>query len=387
MKMFGVDEFSLKVPSLLFGSLSVAVSYAIATILFSPSVGLLAAAFHAFNGFLVDLGSGRRASDHVDTLLIFLFELGILLALVGNRRNTCATGTSLGVVGGLAYMTKSFSGVLLLPVWVAMRTQIGATQSLLKELAIAASVAAVIAAPWTIYTGLKFPVEAAYEGAYALRHMTEVLEEQGGPPWQYLWDMPRYFGELVYVPVAIALWSVFRRTATAERRAIVMWIAVPYLVFSMCATKMPSYVMVAAPALFILQADVWMSIWQHRHTDSNRHRRLFLSLVLFLLAILPARYLLGPTGPLEERERNPKWVQDLRDLNEQIGAQPAVIFNIAHNVEAMFYTPYIAYDYLPTAQQTDELRRRGYFVYVFDDGSVQLPPMPHNVTVIRPDSN
>ena len=46
--------------------------------------------FQTFNGFLVDLASGRRVSDHVDTLLIFLFELGILLALKGTRRSSAA---------------------------------------------------------------------------------------------------------------------------------------------------------------------------------------------------------------------------------------------------------------------------------------------------------
>lgn len=87
------------------------------------------------------------------------------------------------------------------------------------------------------------------------------------------------------------------------------------------------------------------------------------------LAMMPARYLLEPHGPLEHRDRNPQWVQDLRGLNAQIGEAKAVIFNVAFPVEAMFYTPYVVYDDVPTASQVQELRARGYAVFLFHDGS------------------
>jgi hypothetical protein len=34
----------------------------------------------------------------------------------------------------------------------------------------------------------------------------------------------------------------------------------------------------------------------------------------------------------------------------------------------MFYTPYMAYDFLPSAAQADEARRRGCAVYIFEGG-------------------
>jgi hypothetical protein len=85
-----------------------------------------------------------------------------------------------------------------------------------------------------------------------------------------------------------------------------------------------------------------------------------------VLAVLPARNLLNPTGALEYRDRNPQWARDLRDLNRTIGEGPAVVFGVPTPIETMFYTPYIAYEYLPTAEQTAMLRDRGYRVYVFE---------------------
>ena len=385
MKTFGVHEFALRLPSVLVSTAAVVVTFYIGTILASPGVGLLAAIFQTFNGLLVDLTSGRRVSDHVDTLLIFLFEMGILLALKGTRRNSTATGILLGAVCGAAYLTKSFPALLMLPVWAVIRRETTPLPSLARELGIAGVVAAAVAAPWTIYAALAFPLESSYERAEALRHITQVVENQGGPPWRYIAEMPRHFGELIYVPVAIAIWSVFRHRSNGARRALLLWAAIPYVLFSACATKEPGYVMVAAPALFLVQADVWLSLWHKRQADAQLATRILLGGLLCLLAVLPARHLLEPTGPLEQRERNPQWVRDLRGLTNRIGAEPAVVFNVEQCIEAMFYTPYVAYPYLPSADQARTLQQRGYKVYVFSDGSAPLSDLPPDVTVIRPE--
>ena len=385
MKTFGVHEFAMRLPSVLLSTAAVVVTFYIGTILATPAVGLLAAIFQTFNGFLVDLASGRRVSDHVDTLLIFLFELGLLLALNGTRLNSIAAGIGLGAACGLAYLTKSFPALLMLPVWAAMRWQQAPRPSLLRELAIAGVVTAIVAAPWTIFTAFSFPLESSHERAEALRRITEVLEGHGGPLWLYLAEMPRFFGELIYVPVAIALWSVARRRSSDGLRALVLWAAVPYIVFSVCATKAPGYVMTAAPAIFLVQADVWFWLRRKRLSEVQPAKRIVFAVILFALAVLPARQLLEPTGPLEQRERNPQWVRDLRRLNTRIGAEKAVVFNVENNVDAMFYTPYVVYPHLPSEAEARELQQRGYKVYVVNGGSTPLSGLPDNVTLLGPE--
>jgi 4-amino-4-deoxy-L-arabinose transferase len=384
MKTFGVHELAMRLPSVVASTAAVVVTFSIGTVLFTPAVGLLASMLQTFNGFQVDLASGRRVSDHVDTLLILLFELGILVALKASR-NSAATGVLLGAVCGVAYLTKSLPALLLPVVWAAMRLHTTRWASLVKELGIAAAVALAIAAPWTIYTSLAFPLESRYEGSYAIRRITEVLEGHGGPPWWYVADMPRFFGELIYAPIAIAIWSAFRKGGSLEERSLLLWAAIPYVVFSACATKAPGYVMVAAPAIFLIQAVIWLSLWRTRQGCAHRAQRAALTLLLVLLAVLPARHLLEPTGPLEAREREPRWVHDLRRLPTLIGPERAVVFNVYRNIEAMFYTPYIVYPHLPSEVQTRALRRRGYRVYVFDAGASPLPDLPLDVTLIRPE--
>lgn len=208
MRLFGVTEFPMRLPTVLMSTLAVLLTFGIGRAMFSPPVGLVAAAFHSFNGFLVDLTAGRRASDHIDTVLIALFEAGILAGLVALTRRQHAVGVCLGLAFGLAYLTKSLPALLLLPIWIAIRFNNGPRHRLVRELATAASVGFLLAAPWTIYCAVVFPREWAHENAYAWRHVTEELEHQGGPWWQYIADMPRYFGELVYVPLIAAIASV-----------------------------------------------------------------------------------------------------------------------------------------------------------------------------------
>ena len=390
MRVFGVSEIPMRLPSILFSSLSVLLTFFIGRALFSAPVGLIAAAFHAFNGFLVDLAAGRRASDHVDMLLIFLFEAGMLGAILASRRPLTSSrrlpgGTVVGVVVGFAcgaaWLTKGLPAILVLVAWIAIRLQDTRGRVAFREALVSAVVAFAVAAPWTSYVATTFPREWAYESAYAWRHVTEVLEEQGGPAWKYVADMPRYFGELVYVPLAFAIASVVtRRTpsfiAASEResrRAVLLWMAVPYVVFSLMATKMPAYVMIAAPAVFLIQAEFWCGLWRWRAASGRSSRQVWLAAALVVLAIVPARELFSPTGPLERRERNPQWARDLRALKTAIGRQRAVLFNVPTPVEAMFYTPYVAYASPPTADQIRLLRDRGYRLYVYEPGTSQQP--------------
>ena len=372
MRLFGVAEIPMRLPSVLLSTASVLMTYGIGRALFSPAVGLVAAVFHAFNGFLVDLAAGRRASDHVDTLLITIFEAGILAGLIAVKRRPSLAGVALGLACGLGYLAKSFPALLLLPMWAAVRQPYLPPRALIRDVAAAMAVGVVVAAPWAIYCATVFPREWAHESVYAWHHVTSVVENQGGPPWQYLADMPRYFGELIYVPLIAATASVVMGTSGPARRAMLAWIAVPYVAFSLMATKMPAYVAVAAPAMFLLQSEFWL--WLNARRVSERGmRRSLLTAAVVIFALLPARHLLSPTGPLEARDRNPQWSRDLRRLTESIGASRAVVFNVPLPIEAMFYTPYVAYGGLPTGAQVRLLHDDGYRVFVYEAGTSERP--------------
>ena len=71
----------------------------------------MAAAFHAINGFLVSLSSGRRVADHVDTALIFWIELGVWCAIVHARRRDPWSLAAIGTRAGRGVADKVTSSV------------------------------------------------------------------------------------------------------------------------------------------------------------------------------------------------------------------------------------------------------------------------------------
>jgi len=81
MRVFGVNELAMRLPSLLLSTGAVLLTFLIGRVLFNERVALLATGFHAVNGFLVALSAGRRVADHVDTALVFFVALGIWVAL------------------------------------------------------------------------------------------------------------------------------------------------------------------------------------------------------------------------------------------------------------------------------------------------------------------
>ena len=117
LSLFGMSEFSLRLPSVILSALAIALTFAIGRRLFDTRVGLLAAGFHAVNGMLVALSGGSASADHVDTLLIVLFELGVFIAVLDTEADRVSTRVALGLILGLSVLTKWYPALLMLPVW------------------------------------------------------------------------------------------------------------------------------------------------------------------------------------------------------------------------------------------------------------------------------
>jgi hypothetical protein len=84
---------------------------------------------------------------------------------------------------------------------------------------------------------------------------------------------------------------------------------------------------------------------------------------LFLLIALPIRYTIERVKPFDNRERNPQWVIDLKNLGKN-DIQKGVMFNYPEQIEAMFYTNLTVYDTLPNYQVINDLIKNNYTVII-----------------------
>jgi 4-amino-4-deoxy-L-arabinose transferase len=406
MKAFGVNELAVRLPSLVFGTLSVGLTFLIARRLISESVALLAAGLHAINGLLLDLGAGRTATDHPDTLLIFLVALGAYLALraTGEGRDArlptgdaeatrAATRTArwspaalalVGLCAGAAVLTKSIIAGLVPVLWLVLVWRRLPARRVLLGLAILAATAAALAGPWIAYILRAFPREAAAVGLQNWLHVVTPLDGHGHGPLWYLYRLGRDYGELVYVPVA---WFVLSPAARARVRGrgwafLAAWLIVTYAAFSLAATKMPGYVAIAAPAVFIVTAlfceHVLSALALSAAASPRPHSlsagasprspgglrpratRIAAWILLLLVLGLPARYAIERLRPSPSREREKSWVQPLRELDARFPDERVVLFNCERPIEAMFYSSHIAYPQRPSAAEIERVERAGY---------------------------
>ena len=383
--MFGVHEYALRLPSVLISTAAVFVTFYIGTILLSsgrrPAGGDFPDVQRISRGSDIRAPRERSRGHPAD------FSFRARHSACPQREPAQFRGRwhRPGAACGFAYLTKSFPALLMLPVWAVMRHTVPLA-SLARELGIAGVVAAVIAAPWAIYSASAFPLESSHERAEALRRITEVLESQGGPAWRYLAEMPRHFGELIYLPIAIAIYLVLRRGTSSERRALLLWAAIPYVVFSACATKAPGYVMIAAPAIFLVQADVWL--WLSRRAAG----------------CLPARQphpfdgrrdctgrAAGAISPGAGWSARAARSAIHNGLSICVSCRNTLVLKTpSYSMSRETSTPCFYHHTSCTRicrarRKGRSLQQRGFKTYVVSNGSDPLPDLPPDVIVIRPE--
>jgi len=368
LKLCGINEVAVRLPSLVFSSLGTLLTYSIARHFFREQTALLAAFFYAINGLLLEMAGGRVPTDHAETFFVFFVELGIFVAVWYVQRPSVPRLALVGVVTGCAVLTKSLPALVILAVLFVLLWQRDSWRKALWLCTLALVVACAVSVPWQIYIYHAFPREAAYENYFnTYRHLTEPLDGHNGTIAYHLRVMPQIFGEAIYVPLFLVLYAIYQRKLDRPLYALVTWVALPFLFFSAVATKMPGYIMMSSPAIFILLAYQCGDIIEKSRGTQLRIPALVL---VALLIALPVRYCMERAKPFSRHDRNPRWAQELRALPEKLRPGKAAVFNVQHEIEAMFYAPVTAYSFIPTRAQIEEARRQGFSVYVYDSPAV-----------------
>lgn len=375
MKLFGVNEIALRLPSIILSTLAIFFTYYIGAYLFNVKTGLLASLFHAINGGLILIAAGKRATDHIDAILCFFIELGIFLSVIYIKKGKKTVILPLiGIAAGLAILTKWLVGLLIIPIWLALTYRNATYKTITYRLSSLLIVCLATFLPWQCYINHSFPKEAGWENQYNLIHIFEAVEGHTGSIFYYIWSMPESFGYMAYLPVGWFLLILVRQKRDDKLISIGVWFLLPYIFFSLVATKMGSYVMVSSPAIFLIEAYFWWSLKDSKY--NQRYKKACASLLILLL-LLPVVQCVKKIRPYKKSDRNPEWARNLRSLKDKIGDKKAVIFT-DYPIEAMFYSPYIAYPSPPDTQQSRQLNKKGYETFIIDtDGTT---------TIFRPDN-
>jgi 4-amino-4-deoxy-L-arabinose transferase len=317
---------------------------------------------------IIELTGGRVATDHIDVFFLFFVELAVACSILFVQRKRAVFNVLAGISLGAAILSKWLPALIVIPIWLLLVQNDGKFKSrdIITHCIILFATSLVIFLPWQVYIHRSFPMEAAWEAEFNVRHFTEVIEGRTGP-FYYFFDRIRInYGELIYLPLLWYLWKTFINLKDKKRLAVTLWFIIPLLFFSAAKTKMQGYLLFTSPALFLMTAEFYFQMLEYK--KKGRIKWLF-TLIMVLLIVLPVRYMVERVKPLGTEERKPQWVTRLKELNEQEIVN-GVLLNYGNPVEAMFYTSLVVYPHLPSQEVLVELIEKGYTVIVNDKGHV-----------------
>ena len=370
--LFGATDWAVRLPSLLLSLLAIFVTFRMGKALFDTRVGLLAAFLHAVNGKLIELAAGRDSSDHVETCHVVMFQLAMWWVVRNWQQRDHRSALLAGVFTGLAFLSKWTPAAFIPLIWfLGALWQQQPFRELLRHGLLLGVFALIVGVPWVGYIAVYYPEESRSLWEGVLRAQHDIVETHGGPWYFYLDRMRILFGELVYLPLLAGLLVLYRAPHRKGLFVLALWIAVPLLAFSAASTKRDTYLLVTAPAFFLLTA--WAIRLLLRFRWRQVRGRWVYTVLAALFLLLPLRYGVERTKLFVARERRPGWVDDIGAYRRQITASPeqAVIFGLEHNIEMMYYTGITAYSVTPAAEVLAQLKHSGYRVYLLQGNTLK----------------
>jgi len=364
--IFGDTTFAVRLPSLIFGLLSIYLTFLIGRLLFSERVGILAAYFHAINGVIIELAGGRISSDHVETAFIFFVELAIFLTIYFFEKKPRYIITALiGIVTGLAFLCKWYPAGLVFVIWFAgfLVWKKFTFSELIKHGAILLSAAAAAALPWILFILNAYPEEAKFVLSQILGAYSAPAENHSAPFYYYWHEIMFVFGELVYLVIGFTIYFIFKKREFSKNLILIVWALIPVIIFSFAETKRHTYLLVAAPAFFVLTANVWFVILDNIKTAKVKW---VFWVVLITLLILPLRLMIERTKLFHERKQN-SFMTSLPEYEKMFDSN-SIVFGLKENIELMFYTDvYAAYPKIPAQEKLIELKNQGFAIWCFEN--------------------
>jgi len=256
MKIFGVNEIALRLPSAIMSLITVYFVFSVAKRLLNKYIAFFACIFLIFSSFVLDLLSGYHHTDHNDIAFIFYVTASFWAWVnyaTNNRKNLNLV--LIAIFSAAAVLTKWLPGFLIFGIWfiwvVLDKEQNRNIQSYLKLFySFIISVALVL--PWNLYAFLNFPAEYNLTFLKKADHFFNVIEDHDGGFW-YHWNIldEIYFksAKVLIIPALIVLFKSIKYSKL--RIPILSFFVIPFVFYSIAATKMPAFTLMASIVAYL----------------------------------------------------------------------------------------------------------------------------------------
>ena len=388
-KLFGVSEFTLRIPNIVMGVILTFITYRSGKLLLNYKVGILAGLLLCSSNYLVELVSGFQGLDHNDFSFLFYVSLSIWAFIEYTDSKNKKWLYLIGLFSGLAILCKWLVGLLVYFGWVVIKLK--AKNYQLKnyyDVILALIVTIFVAVPWQLYEFIQFPVEASKEYAFYAEHFKKALEGHTGT-WFYHFELItkiyNVVGALILVPSLILLRSKLNQPKLYW--FIIANILVVYAFFSFAQTKMPSFTIVVFMLVIIAIASFCLYVFEQLFNKQHIIKSIGFTIFIFVMILLNMDIENIQANHTTWKKKYPdrELLIHNRNVFKNLKLQNnTAIFNVKgrHYIECMFYTDLPSYNFIPSNIQYSDLKSKGYIIAIFQSDKLNLPEYLKNDTEV-----
>jgi 4-amino-4-deoxy-L-arabinose transferase-like glycosyltransferase len=305
-KLFGMNEFTSRLASNIFGFLGLILVYLFGKKLFNRRSGWLAALILG-TSFLYFIETQMAI---IDTTLTFFITLTLYWFYQGYFERQPRFLVFMGIPLGLGILTKG-PVALLLPAAIGMMTGLSEIfkkrenwRSLFNWRILAAfAIAFAICLPWYLAMWSRHGMAFldAHFGYHMIRRFSTAIEGHGGGWYYYLYYVILLF--IAFLPwsfgITGSISAVIKKLTDSKYFFLFSWSIVIFGFFTIAQTKLPGYILPLLPPVALMMGSWWDGLFDE--SKSNSHfwwgnaiqcliALLFVALIIYKKSELPAGY-------------------------------------------------------------------------------------------------
>ena len=387
IELFGNNELAVRLPSVIMHAIIPLFLYRIGKIALSPAAGFYGALFFACAYFPLELIVGRYSTDHNDVAFMFYFAATFWAWFEYRHSGKKYRIVLVGILSGMAVLVKWLLGLFIFPCWALviflseknnrfrLKTYLPAVYAFLISL--------LVFLPWQIFIHMNYPAEAGWELQLNARHFHEAIEGHSQPLF-YHFDaaLKRIYGSGFLIPfllLAGLIALLIRSKNKAYRWMFAVVVVLVYVFYTAAATKMLSFTIVLAPFIYLglgalIEAFLsWLTSLRKMIVISHVLKILLPLYIVFMvlnLSKISNSHTMWKPNDNHNRAGELLEMSFIDKLPELLPHDDYVIFNagitVNGHIPLMFYTDFVAYDFIPTEEQIRMVREKGKEVAVFD---------------------
>ena len=406
LKIFGVNELAVRIPSILLHALATLMIYRIGKITYSEKIGYYGALFFTVAYFPLELIVGRYSTDHNDVSFLFYITASFWCWFEYKNSGKIFWVFLIGLFSGAAVLVKWLVGLLIYAVWFVTIIFNGkdfwSKRRSYYPLFTSFIIAFLVFVPWQLFIFYRYPLEAHYEFLYNTKHFFEAVENHGGNYLFHFNAVKDLYGRGAAIPLIYlaGIFTYVKNVKSKEYRvAILSAIIIVYTFYSLASTKMISFCIIISPFAFLGLASLVDSVFTLLKTCINlKKTELFLKTIaimfvcffLFNFSKIENNHTMRKPNDNFDRRGELAEMKFINGLKKILGSEKYALFNfhltLNGHIPVMFYTDYIAYTFIPTEMQLKKIALSKYKIAVVDDGYLPNYVLDNqNILKIRPD--